>query len=69
MVRDAIEAFTLSLTIDELAQEAEVPREAIIEAVQLAAVAVSEYYSAPDPDMDEIEMDAATELSAAGDNS
>ena len=45
LVRDAIEAFTLGLTIDELAQEAEVSREAIIEAVQLAAVAVDEYYS------------------------
>jgi len=69
LVRDAIEAFTLGVTIDDLSQEAEVPREAIIEAVQLAAVAVNEYYSAPDPDMNEIEMDVAAELTAAGDNS
>ena len=50
LVRDAIEAFTLGLTIDELAEEAEVSREAIIEALQLASAAVNEYYSAPDPD-------------------
>ncbi|MFQ6043121.1 MAG: DUF433 domain-containing protein [Candidatus Poribacteria bacterium] len=69
LVRDAIEAFTLGLTIDELAQEAEMPREAIIEAVQLAAVALSEYYAAPDPDIDEIEMDTAAELTTVWDNS
>ena len=68
LVRDAIEAFTLGLTIEELAQEAEMPREAIIEAIQLAVVAVDEYYSAPDPDMDEIEMDTAAEIDVAGDN-
>jgi len=45
LVRDCVELAACGLTIDELAERSNLPREAIIEALQLAAVTLRRHYS------------------------
>jgi len=45
LVRDCIEMAATGLTIDELAVRADLPREAIVEALRLAANALHRYYT------------------------
>ena len=45
LVRDCIEMAATGLTIDELAARADLPREAIVEALHLAAEALHRYYT------------------------
>ncbi len=45
LVRDCIEMAATGLTIDELAVRADLPREAIVEALHLAAKTLHRYYT------------------------
>jgi uncharacterized protein (DUF433 family) len=45
LVRDCVELAANGLTIDELAKRSKLPREAIAEALQLAAVTLQQHYS------------------------
>jgi uncharacterized protein (DUF433 family) len=45
LVRDCVEWAATGLTIDELAERSNLPREAIAEALQLAAVTLQQHYA------------------------
>ncbi len=45
LVRDCIELAASGLTIDELAERSNLPREAIVEALRLAALTLKRHYS------------------------
>jgi uncharacterized protein (DUF433 family) len=47
LVRDCVELAATGLTIDELAERSNLPREAIAEALQLAAVTLQRHYTTP----------------------
>jgi len=55
MVHCLIEWFGSGLTIDELADKAELPRDAIMEAVKLASKSILKQYSVPYPEPKPIE--------------
>lgn len=66
MVHCLIEAFESGFSIDELVDEAELPRAAIVEAIELAAKAVKKYYSVPYPKPKPIEEVIKEEAASSG---
>ena len=66
MVHCLIEVFASGMAMEELVEQSELPREAIVEAIELAAKSVQEYYSVPYPKPKPIEKVIKKEVASSG---